>query len=103
MYWIDLGSDGILSTSASLKYLQFAAKLHEISMMASISFILLSYLHATLLRHGISFGHLDAPYIIGAGGGAGLLLTSRTSQLNVLVSAGILRLPRQPSVLRHFH
>ncbi|CAO2648647.1 Nn.00g079140.m01.CDS01 [Neocucurbitaria sp. VM-36] len=77
VYWVDLGNEGKLSTSASLKYLQFVAKIHEIVMMASISSVLLFILHRRLLKKGIPFGFLDAPYMIGAGGGAGLLITKR--------------------------
>jgi hypothetical protein len=76
-YWVDLGDDGTLSINATLNYLQFAAKLHETSMMASISCVLLYFLHRRLVRKGVSFGHLDAPYMIGAGGGVGLLITRR--------------------------
>ncbi|KAH7073035.1 hypothetical protein BKA63DRAFT_56189 [Paraphoma chrysanthemicola] len=76
-YWVDLGDDGSLSINATLKYLQFAAKLHETAMMASISCVLLFFLHRRLVDRGVSFGHLDAPYMIGAGGGAGLLITKR--------------------------
>jgi hypothetical protein len=76
-YWADLGDDKFISINASIKYLQFAAKLHEIVMMASISSVLLYFLHRRLVREGVPFGHLDAPYIIGAGGGTGLLFTQR--------------------------
>lgn len=76
-YWVDLGEDGSLSINAILKYLQVAAKLHETAMMASISYVLLFLLHRRLLQKGVSFGHLDAPYMIGAGGGIGLLITKR--------------------------
>lgn len=77
VYWVDLGDDGKLSINASLKYLQLAAKLHEVVMMASISSVLLFFLHKRLLKRRIPFGYLDAPYIIGAGGGSGLLITKR--------------------------
>lgn len=76
-YWVDLGDDGSLSINATLNYLQFAAKLHETAMMASMSCVLLFFLHRRLIRKGVSFGLLDAPYTIGAGGGAGLLITKR--------------------------
>lgn len=76
-YWVDLGDDGSLSINATLNYLQVAAKLHEIAMMASTSCVLLFCLHKRLVGKGVSFGHLDAPYVIGAGGGLGLLVTKR--------------------------
>lgn len=76
-YWVDLGDDGSLSINATLKYLQVAAKLHETAMMASIFYVLLFLLHRRLIKRGVSFGHLDAPYMIGAGGGIGLLVTKR--------------------------
>ncbi|OAL06755.1 hypothetical protein IQ06DRAFT_3433 [Phaeosphaeriaceae sp. SRC1lsM3a] len=76
-YWVDLGDDGELSINATLNYLQFAAKLHETAMMASMSCVLLFLLHRRLIQKGVSFGHLDAPYMIGAGGGVGLLVTKR--------------------------
>ncbi|KAH7391714.1 hypothetical protein BKA66DRAFT_547692 [Pyrenochaeta sp. MPI-SDFR-AT-0127] len=78
VYWVDLGDDGKLSINASLKYLQFAAKLHEVVMMASLSSVILFFLHKRLLKRGIPFGYLDASYMIGAGGGTGLLLTKRS-------------------------
>ena len=46
-------------------------------MMASISCVLLFFLHRRLVRKRVSFGHLDAPYMIGACGGVGLLITKR--------------------------
>lgn len=76
-YWVDLGDDGSLSINATLNYLQFAAKLHETAMMASMSCVMLFFLHRRLIRKGVSFGHLDAAYTIGAGGGVGLLITKR--------------------------
>jgi hypothetical protein len=76
-YWVDLGYDGSLSINATLKYLQVTAKLHEMAMMASISYVLLFLINRRLIQSGVPFGQLDAPYIIGAGGGIGLLVTKR--------------------------
>ena len=84
-YWTDLGArtwgdelqGRIMSQAAQLKYIQFAAKLHEMFMLASISFILLYFFHHRILKRGIPFGFLDAPYIISAGGGLAVLKTRR--------------------------
>lgn len=64
-----------MSQAAQLKYIQFAAKLHEMFMLASISFILFYFFHRRILKRGIPFRFLDTPYIISAGGGLAALKT----------------------------
>jgi hypothetical protein len=90
VYWIDSGATmlfeipdqflllgKLFTIGAKLKYLQFAPKLHELVMLSSLSFILVSILHKSLLKGGIHLGFLDAPYMVGAGGGLSLLWAER--------------------------
>ncbi|KAF2688100.1 hypothetical protein K458DRAFT_385670 [Lentithecium fluviatile CBS 122367] len=79
-YWVDLGHISTVKVfeykkevplSSQFGWLQFAAKLHEVFMQLSISFILMYYLHNRLPRSGIPFSFLDSPCVVEAGGWPG--------------------------------
>ncbi|KAF2121187.1 hypothetical protein BDV96DRAFT_205659 [Lophiotrema nucula] len=96
VYWLDLNtskadvigsnplprfgrliSQKVQSQRYQLKYLQFAAKVHELLVALSLSSILMGILHRRLLRSGIPLGLLDAPSLIGAGGGLDVVFRTR--------------------------
>jgi hypothetical protein len=87
LYWYDLERPDIdvslyatthtVSQSTKLKWFQIAAKAHESIMMASFSFILIYHVQKWILGQGLPFGFLDAPILIGAGGGVGVVSRQR--------------------------
>jgi hypothetical protein len=77
VYWSDIDHDfpGPWSQSTMLKAWQFAAKAHELILLASVSCIALGVMHLILFRGGVPFGLLDAGYQVG--NAAGILLHAR--------------------------
>jgi hypothetical protein len=69
-YWQDVSEDSnnnesgsAISQSAQLNAWQFAAKLHELAMLASLSFLVFHYTHKLLVGpRGIPFGLIGYPY-----------------------------------------
>jgi hypothetical protein len=81
VYWQDFGEDSTrvfgISQNSQLKYFQFATKIHEIFIGSSITHVLMFLLHTLLTGDGIALGLLDAPYLIAAGGGPGVVTQSK--------------------------
>jgi hypothetical protein len=66
-FWRDFSPSAQKTQNVELKAFQFAAKVHELLMLASLSFIVFSYMRRLLVgRRGIAFGLVSAPHTIAA-------------------------------------
>ena len=70
VYFADVGSKGLLGSldvNESIKAIQFAAKFHEIFMVASLSAIVAHLTRSCLLgKRGVPLGLVSAPFKVGS-------------------------------------
>lgn len=66
-FWKDFSIRKQERRNVELKAWQYGAKAHGLLMMASLSFIVFSYMRRLLVgRHGIAFGLISAPHTLGS-------------------------------------